>query len=489
MRLVGPGMIRSSMADAPLMLSVSGCRGIVGGSLTPGVIVRFAGVVAERARRAAGGAAPTVVLARDGRAGGHAIAMLARGALLAAGCRVIDLDVAMTPTAGVMVRHHRAHGGLVITASHNPGAWNGVKALNENGAALDPADARALIDRFRSIGEPPWSPASEIRQADYDGTATHVHVGHVLARTAEVIPLDEIKSHGFRIVVDSVNASGARAVGLLADALGCELLHINADDSGAFPHDPEPAAENLSSLGSAVRAANAAVGFAQDPDGDRLAVIDGDGGYIGEEYTLVLAASALLERPGVGSGSGSGGGGAVAVNLSTSRMIDDVAARVGARIIRSAVGEANVVAAMEAGGCILGGEGNGGVILPTVVPIRDSISAMALILALMAREGRPIGDIARDLPAYAIEKRKLPASEAVAAALESTVRAVFPDAAIDTQDGVRADFRSDGGMAWVHARPSNTEPVIRLIAEAPTREAARGVLDALERALAGAVNA
>lgn len=470
-----------------LMLSVSGCRGIVGETLTPDVAVRFAGAFGAWLRARAGQRRARVVLARDGRAGGEMIKHAAVAGLLGAGCDVVDLGIAMTPTVGFAADLHRADGGMVLTASHNPQQWNGLKAIVRRAGAREPdacapdADsANQIIERFRSgaaSGEG-WRNLGSVAR---DDTAATRHVKHVLDSVdAHISDIDHIAEAGFKVVLDSVNCSGVGPGRHLLESLGVEqFTHLGGDSTGLFPHTPEPTRENLGGLAEAVKRAGADIGFAQDPDGDRLAIVDERGEYIGEEYTLVLAAEALLA-------ASHAPGATVAVNLSTSRMIDDVATRHGAKVIRTAVGEANVVAGMKASGCLMGGEGNGGVIFPPVTYIRDSLSAMAIVLALMARNGekRALSQIIRDMPAYAIEKRKvdLPSKEAARPAVDKVARA-YGSERIDLQDGVRVDF--DSRRAWLHVRASNTEPIMRLIAEAPTAEAARAILDDAARVIAG----
>lgn len=457
-----------------LMVSVSGCRGIVGGSLTPGVVARYVGQFGAEVRAGVRGRRARVVLGRDGRRGGGAIAEVARGALAMVGCDVIDLGIAMTPTVGLMVRSMGADAGLVLTASHNPGEWNGVKPITRLGGAPAPDEAAALVERFRA-GEPEWVDAGEIGGACREEHAVARHVETVLGALDEVCPVHQIQDRRFRVVVDSVNASGAAFGGALLARLGCDVVQLNADGSGVFPHDPEPLAENLVELGMAVREHKADIGFAQDPDGDRLAIVDSDGRFIGEEYTLVLAAWSLLQSLGDRAK-----GATVAANLSTSRMIDDVCARFGASVVRTPVGEAHVVAGMRAHGSVLGGEGNGGVIWDQVVPIRDSLSAMGLVLGLSAQTGKGIAELVEMVPRYAIVKRKLGQPSGGIERFFSAMRSVFPGASEDVQDGLRLDFETPDGAAWIHARASNTEPIFRLIAEAPTEAGANAILDRAE---------
>lgn len=468
---------------AALMLSVSGCRGVVGQTMTPAVAAQFARAFGDWLRERTAIARPTVVIGRDGRAGGLPLRDAAAGALADLGFRVIDVGVATTPTVAVMVEHRAAEGGLVLTASHNPGEWNGLKALalsdGPAGRCRAPAaeDAQRIIDRFRAGAGPARRDGGAIEE---DASSAEVHVERVLRAVEAIAPVEKIRAQKFRVVVDSVNASGAAGARRLLDLLGCDLVHLHADGSGVFPHPPEPTREHLGELCARVARERADVGFAQDPDADRLAVIDEHGRYIGEEYTLAFAAMAVL--PGTH-------GATVAANLSTSRMIDDIAPQFGGRVLRTAVGEANVAGAMLEARCPIGGEGNGGVIWPAVALIRDSLSAMALTLAALTRDGVSVSSLAARVPGYIIEKRKAPVREGLARRAGEAIAARFADAAIDRQDGVRVDFAPGsrfGGAdgAWLHVRASNTEPIMRLIAEAGDADLARALLDEAEGVIA-----
>lgn len=515
------------MADAPLILGVSGLRGIVGESLTPEVAVRYAGAVAAWLwERPMNSDRPQVVLCRDGRRGGEAVHSLVRGTLLASGCDVIDAGIAMTPTAGVLVKFHFADAAFIITASHNPSEWNGIKLVvcderirqsdldrmtkeevlgfqQQLGPAA-PSDAvvQQLIARFQG-GRCGWVSQHDAGRLskETESTAVHVELVH------DALPLRmyrEKLSRSFRVVIDSVNCSGSGPAISLCQSLGSTPIQLFGESTGEFPHTPEPTKENLSGEGGlcdAVPGLRADVGFAQDPDADRLAIVDEKGNYIGEEYTLVLCAMALMEA---GRGEGrlktgpTGDRPVFVVNLSTSRMIDDVAARYGAEVVRTPVGEANVVEAMkrlkaEGRDVVMGGEGNGGVIWPEVTYVRDSLSAMALTLALMARTGKKVSELVAMIDAmgpggkgYAIIKRKAPlASKADAVPVVEHLARVYrddPDAAVDTQDGVRIDWPARG--VWAHVRASNTEPIMRVIVEAPTEAEADRTARAVEARIA-----
>lgn len=464
------------------MVSVSGLRGVVGASLTPEVVSRYAAAVASFLREQKGDARCRVVVGRDGRRGGEAVASMAIGALMASGCDVTDCGVVMTPTVGVMVERLGATGGLVVTASHNPGAWNGMKPITALGGAPNPQEASRIVGAFRE-GRGGWAASEGVGRLEKDSSANEAHIDRVLAALAGIVDLELIRQRKVKVVLDSVNASGVIGGRFLLERLGCQVVHLNNDETGVFPHEPEPTAANLGELCRAVEASDAEIGFAQDPDGDRLAIVDNTGAYIGEEYTLALAAASLLSAMPPERASRQ----TLAANLSTSRMVEDVAARFGARVVRTPVGEANVVAGMREAGCELGGEGNGGVIWGEVCPIRDSLGSMALVLALMARSGGTIQHEMDAIPAYAIEKRKIDAIDLgpIDAPVAESLCDAFPGARVTSVDGVRLDFEVDGGNAWVHVRASNTEPIVRLIAEAPSRDAAARVLDTAESVVRG----
>lgn len=476
------------MSDAPLMLGVSGLRGIVGRSLTPDLTVRYCGSIATWLGETVG-RQPFVLIGRDGRAGGEAVQAAATAGLQAAGARVCDLGVLMTPSVGVATDMLSADAALIITASHNPQEWNGVKTIirqrswtnagDEDVDACAPSATVAdeIISRFKA-GRITWASPEDITDVWHDFEAPEAHCQRVIEACERLLGVenywDEIartNSVG-RVVLDSVNASSAAADALFFEDTVCRAVQLHGEATGLFPHPPEPTRENLSQRGGlcdAVPGLGADVGFAQDPDADRLAIVDENGRYVGEEYTLALATEAVLSAMGARAQ-----GQVVCANLSTSRMIDDVAARHGARVIRTPVGEANVVEAMKQHGAVIGGEGNGGVIWPAVTYVRDSLSAMALVLALRAREGRTIGELVDAMPRYAILKRKAPLSRREdAQPTINRIAAHFSGKRVDLQDGVRVDFED----RWVHVRASNTEPILRLIAEAPQEEAAAELLE------------
>jgi phosphomannomutase len=379
--------------------------------------------------------------------------------LLAAGCEVIVLDVASTPATALMVRLHHASGGVIITASHNPVMWNGIKFLTSEGLAPPPEQAARIFEIYREKAFQ-LAPVERMRLVVHDPSAARTHVEISLGIVDDLA----IAAKGYKVVLDSVNGAGGEEGRMLLERLGCKVAHINGAPTGKFAHTPEPLAENLTELCAVVKHEGAAIGFAQDPDADRLAIVDETGRYIGEEYTLALCAKYMFAASP----------GAAAANLSTSRMIDDLAAAAGGpcKVYRSAVGEANVVEVMKANRCTFGGEGNGGIIDPRVVPVRNSLVAMSLVLQLMSQTGKSIGQLAAEIPAYVMIKQKAECSkERIAAVLEATKKK-FAREQVNDIDGVRIDF-ADG---WVHVRGSNTEPIIRIIAEAPTAARAEALI-------------
>ncbi len=460
----------SKVDDAPLMLSVSGARGIVGRTMTPAVAAEYAAAFGAYVRATTGASRPTLCIGLDGRPSGQSLSYAATAGLLAAGCDVVRLGVVTTPSVAVMINHHGADGGIVLTASHNPIEWNGLKCLNADGVAPPADQAADIIRRFRER-DFAYAPADAPGVATEDDTTHDRH----LALIMDAIDPEPIRARGFTVVLDSVNGAGCVAGRRLLEQLGCTVHHLNGEPTGRFAHTPEPIEPNLGELIDATRTHSADVGFAQDPDADRCAIVDDTGRYIGEEYTLVLTAKRVLAMRG--------GSGDMAANLSTSRMIDDLAAGASnSTVHRAAVGEANVVDAMKPSHAIIGGEGNGGVIFPPVCWVRDSLSSMALVLSLMADENAELSAIVDSLPRYAMIKTKYDLTEvggldAVPAMLDA-VRHAFPGGRVNDADGVRIDLDD----AWVHIRPSNTEPILRLIGEAPTDDAAWAVINQAARA-------
>jgi phosphomannomutase len=401
-----------------------------------------------------------VVLGRDSRPSGQMIELAAAAGLLSVGCRVTSLGIATTPGVAVMTEHLHADGGMVITASHNPMGWNGIKVLRHDGVAPPPEQAAQIIALFRAEGFACVS-VEGIAGLTHEPSTHRVHIDRVLPQ----IDAQCVAASRLKVVLDSVHGAGGPVTAMMLRELGVEVVHLYAEPTGQFPHPPEPTREHLTGLTAAVVAHGSDVGLAQDPDADRLAIVDERGTYIGEEYTLALAWLHLLSKAATSRGPSEAG---VAANLSTSRMIDDIAARYGAKVYRTPVGEANVAAAVRAHGCLLGGEGNGGVILPPVVHVRDSLAGIALILEMLALRRKPLSAIVAEIPRYVIVKDKVDLRPGMAATLAPRLREAYAGRKIDLRDGMRVDFED----RWVSVRTSNTEPIVRIIAEAPSAEAA-----------------
>jgi phosphomannomutase len=397
--------------------------------------------------------------------------MFARAAaagLMSAGADVIDVGIVPTPTVQLAVEHHHAGAGLILTASHNPIEWNALKLVGPDGIFLDGeagAAVRALAER--GPDRPGWDGIGAVRE---DRDAIRRHLDLVLALPQ--LDLDGIRRRRFRVALDCVRGAGGTTIPPLLEALGCEVHGINLETDGRFPRAPEPLPENLGELGRLVRDTKADIGLAVDPDVDRLALVDETGAPIGEDYTLAFAVRAVLGGRKGGGPEGRSGATVVA-NLSTSRVVEDAALAFGARFLRAPVGEANVARMIRDEHAVIGGEGNGGVILPAVHIGRDAPVGVALILELLRREGRTVSALVAAAPRYIIVKAKAPRGPDLAPVYEG-LRRRFPDAEADTRDGLRLAWKD----RWVHARPSGTEPIVRFIAEAPTRAEAEALVEA-----------
>jgi len=449
------------------MVSISGVRGVVGETLTPEVVLRWGQAFGTYIK---GG---RVVVGRDTRVSGEMVKHSVHAGLLSAGCAIIDLGVVTTPTATLMIEELGADGGIVISASHNPIEWNALKFFNADGQYLDAAEGRDLL-AIAERGEFRRAKWHQIREVELNGRSSDVHLTKVLG----IVDVEAIRARRFRVALDSCNGAGVEITARMLTELGCGLVRIHCTPDGLFPHDPEPSFENLQDLCKLVRAErNVDVAFAQDPDADRLAVVNETGDFIGEEQTLALVAdyvlSSQLPAPGSQSRQGTGNGEqgtanrwrpSVVINMSTSRVIEDIAARHGAACERVAVGEVNVARRMRAIGATIGGEGNGGVIDPRVHFGRDSLVGMALILESMAKSGRKLSELVGALPRYHMRKTKAqcPPEKLSAAIAEMRREGQASGARISELDGLRLDWAD----AWVHVRPSNTEPIVRVIGEA-----------------------
>jgi phosphomannomutase len=451
------------MAHEGLMVGVSGVRGRVGEALTPEVVARFAAAFgAWAAAGAAGGRAKgrraAIVLGRDSRVSGPMFHRVVVSALQSVGCDIIDIGMVPTPTVQLAVEHHHAAGGLAITASHNPIEWNALKFIAPSGLFLDAEQGAAM--RRTLDGDIPRATWDELGVLSEDSEAVARHIERILA--IPFLDADAIRGRRFHVALDCVRGAGAVIMPALLDRLGCRVTAINMETDGRFPRAPEPVAENLGELEALVKSRGADVGLAVDPDVDRLALVSDEGKAIGEDFTLALAARVVLEHRA----------GDLVTNLSTSRIMEDVAGAAGRRVIRAPVGEVNVAVRMRQENAPIGGEGNGGVILSEVHLGRDAPVGAALILHLLASVGKPLSEIVAGYPRYSIVKDKLDRPNVPLDGVYDALRKAFPDATADTQDGLRLAW-SD---RWVHVRPSGTEPIVRVIAEAPDEAGARHMI-------------
>jgi phosphomannomutase len=444
-----------------LMVGISGMRGTIGGTLTPAVVGRMAAAYATFLKKQSSGPAPIrIVFGRDSRPSGPWVRDAAIAALVASGVEVIDLDIVTTPGCAMMVQHLRADAGMVSTASHNPIEWNGLKLLNRHAVAPPPQDAAAIIELFNA-DQPNFVRVQHLIPAKRN---TETHALHN-KRVLDHVDILGISTKRFKVVLDSVNGAGCVPTMTLLSKLGCQTVHLNGTPDGQFAHEPEPTEKNLTGLAEEVRRQHAAVGFAQDPDADRLAIVDETGKYIGEEYSQVLCAQWILSRrPGI-----------AVTNLSSSRMLDDVAAAHNSKVLRTPVGEANVVQAMLANQAVIGGEGNGGVIDSRIVPGRDSLVGIAYILQLMASTGLTISQLVDQIPRYTIVKTKFPCRREDADKVVAALKKHFAAERVDIQDGIRIDWPN----GWVHARASNTEPIMRIISEATDKPTADRLIESV----------
>jgi phosphomannomutase len=452
------------MSDT-LMISVSGMRGHVGTDLTPELVARHAAALGAWVRSAAPvGGRPSVVLGRDARTSGPMFAHAAAAGLMSVGVDVVDLGVVPTPTVQLAVEHHHAGGGLILTASHNPIEWNALKFVGPDGIFLDAASG----ERVRALAEqgPPRAGWDGIGQVREDTEAVARHLDAILR--LPVIDVTAIRNRRFHVALDCVRGAGAVAIVPLLERLGCRVSGIHLEPDGRFPRPPEPVPENLGDLGRLVRESGADLGLAVDPDVDRLAVVDETGRAIGEDYTLAFAIRAVLDGRSIATQAP-----VVVVNLSTSLVVEDAARAVGATVLRAPVGEANVARAIRERGAVIGGEGNGGVMYPALHIGRDAPLGVALILHLLATSGVTVAGLVAASPRYTIVKAKGPRTSQLGPLYER-LRRRFADAAADERDGLRLAWAD----RWLHIRPSGTEPIVRLIAEAPTPAEAEALVAA-----------
>ena len=437
-----------------LKISISGVRGVVGDSLTPTLLTRFAQAFGTYV------GSGTIVIGRDPRTSGEMVKQAVIAGLLSSGCRVLDVGMCPVPTIQLMVRLRGAQGGLAITASHNPPEWNALKFIGADGTFLGSGLAREMLDIYHQ-GEYVTVGGHEMRGVE---TVTGAGDFHIKAIIDAVGPLPS-KGRRLRVVLDPCNGAGSIIGPKLLNTLGAEVITINDQPNGQFPRAAEPTKENLSALCEAVKRHGADIGFAQDMDADRLAIVSELGEPIGEDYTLVLATLYVLSQQR----------GPVVANLSTTNALDFVAQRFECPIYRTKIGEANVTECMQRVGALIGGEGNGGVIYPRINFARDSLVGMALVLHMLADRGTTLTEVLNELPRLILLKEKLPCPSDKIPQVIKMVRRIYADSPMDLSDGVKVLLPN----GWLHVRGSNTEPIIRLSAEAGTEEEVRLMRDSV----------
>jgi phosphomannomutase len=428
-----------------LMTSISGIRGIVGDGLDPQTIVKYVSAYADFIKYG------KVIIGRDSRVSGEMVKNITIGTLMAKGIEVVDIGICPTPTVQFNVKELNASGGISISASHNPNQWNALKLLNNTGQFLSPDEYKEMMSNLAN-GEKEFKKWNELgSKIEYsDGLKNHIEAILKL----NIIDIEAIRKKKYKVVLDCVNGAGAFCVPEYLSEFGCEVIEINCDNTGILVPFPEPLPENIKQTLFKVKETKADLGIVVDPDVDRLVLITENGEPFIEENTITQAVKFILSKRA----------GNVVVNLSTTRAVDDVADKFGAKVYRSPVGEANVVKKMKELDAVIGGEGSGGVIYPTLHYGRDALCAIAITLQHLTEFGESISKLKESLPKYFISKKKNEIQVDPDKLLNNIIKE-FKNAKINTEDGVRVDFEDH----WVHFRKSNTEPIIRIITEAKSK--------------------
>ena len=451
-----------------LIIGISGIRGIAGEDLTPQIAVDFAQAFGTYLRQGRGrspyrpdsSGKTRLVLGRDTRPTGEFLKHAVISGLLVSGCEVINLEICPTPTVQLMVGELNADGGIVLTASHNPQEYNGLKFISSEGIFLNAGQVKNFLDIYKKRKyNIDWDKLGSLKRC-YVGLETH------LKKVLELLTVELIQKRKFKVAVDCCNGAGSLIVPLFLKKLDCRVREINTQPTGKFPHSPEPIPENLAALCSEVKNSHADVGFALDADADRLAIVSEKGNPLGEELTLALAVRFFLSRhPGT-----------VVTNLSTTSLVDDVAAEFNCLVIRTPVGEINVVEGAKQQQAVIAGEGNGGVILPALHYGRDGLVGIGLILEYLATAQKSISTLVGELPRYFMAKKKYPGGGRFISEVGSRLRDKYKDRKIDFTDGMKIVDKN----WWIHIRPSRTEPVMRVIAEAKTQQLLDKILGEVE---------
>ena len=444
-----------------LIRSISGVRGLTDTHLTPQLSIAYAKALHQFLPDG------VIMVGRDSRPSGEDIIHAMMGELTRLGRTVILCGIVPTPTVQFMVHNTEAVGGFIVTASHNPIEWNGLKFVREDSTFFHPKDCERLFEMADENSEIPNAKESGIIWPEQNAIQKHV----IACASLKCINLNRIQRRHFKIVIDAVNGAGAIALPAMLESLGCEVIEINCEPDGNFTRGTEPLPENLTDLSQAVTSHNADVGFAVDPDADRLAVVNEKGEPLGEEYTLVLAADGYLKDTGKNEN--------FVVNLSTSMALEKLTESKNSSVTRSAVGEINVVNKMNEIGSDLGGEGNGGVILRECHLGRDSLVAVSMVLNRMSQTEQSLSEIYQSLPQFEIVKNKVSLDGINPDAFIEKVSSLFDDADKNTLDGVKFTWED----RWVHLRKSNTEPIMRIYAEAPTKNGAEKLVIKIQSCL------
>jgi len=435
-----------------LIRGISGIRGIVGDTLTESTVTRHLQAFSELQGEG------DILLARDSRSHGESFIDAGCTALIKRRRNAVNYGIIPTPTAQFLVEKNKMAGGVVITASHNPTQWNGLKFIDSDGCFINAEKNNRLFEIADSIS-PSHKNFGSIKKIE---NGYQPHIEHTL--NLSIIDVKAIKNRSFSVVVDAVNGAASHALPEMVEALGCKVQRLFCEPNGDFPRGPEPLAVNLKNLGEAVQLHNADVGFATDPDGDRLAVVDENGLPLSEEYTLAICADGFYNTTNSSK--------PLVTNLSSTLALDRVAEKYGCSVIRSAVGEINVVNKMKEVNAELGGEGNGGVILPESHYGRDSLVAAAMFLNRMTQDTQKVSEIFKSMPQYVMVKDKIGLGSVDPQSILDKMEQNFPDAKSDKTDGLKLSWEN----SWVHIRKSNTEPIIRIYAEAPTQSEVTGLV-------------
>lgn len=452
-----------------LIKSISGIRGTIGGrageGLTPLDIVRFSAAYAKFMKQNAGNDSNKIVVGRDARISGDMVYHLVAGTLSGQGLEVVNIGLATTPTTELAVIYEKALGGIILTASHNPMQWNALKLLNEKGEFLNAKEGEEVL-KIAADENFDFASVEQLGKISENFTFLQKHIDNILS--LNLVDVDAIKKADFTVAIDAVNSVGGIAVPALLEALGVKkVIKLNCEPTGIFAHNPEPLPEHLSEISSLVKESKADVGFVVDPDVDRLAIICEDGSMFGEEYTLVVVADYVLQHSP----------GNTVSNLSSSRALRDITQKRGGKYSAAAVGEVNVVTLMKQTNAVIGGEGNGGVIYPASHYGRDALVGIALFLSYLAKSKKTVSALKNEYPQYFISKNKIELTpsidvDKILATIKNNYQLQYE---VNDIDGVKIDFPT----GWVHLRKSNTEPIIRIYAEAKTKEQAEAFANAI----------